>query len=133
MSYNLFLDDIRQPTACCNYIYPVQNRPLYYQKEWTIVRNYEEFVQMIEKQGLPELISFDHDLADVHYDPDARRETFEYKEKTGYECAKWLIEYCTNKNLVLPEFLIHSQNPIGAENIKLLLLNFKNHQRGTKT
>ena len=34
---------------------------------WTVVKNYRQFVEYITNNGLPEVISFDHDLADEHY------------------------------------------------------------------
>jgi hypothetical protein len=128
MGYNLFLDDVRQPQACCNYVYPVQDRPLYHQLEWEIVRNYEDFVLLIQDKGLPELVSFDHDLAEIHYVPGTWTEGFVYQEKTGYDCAKWLVDYCLENKTPLPKFLSHSMNPIGRERILSLLTNFKNHQ-----
>ncbi|MDP9961886.1 cyclic-phosphate processing receiver domain-containing protein [Chryseobacterium lathyri] len=69
-------------------------------------------------KGLPEMISFDHDLADIHY---LKPDSDEYAEKTGYECAKWLIEYCMDHYLDLPKFYCHSMNPVGKENILSLL------------
>ena len=74
------------------------------------VYDYEGFTEFISRNGLPDFISFDHDLG---------------WEKTGYDCAKWLVEFCLDKNLILPEFQVHSQNPVGKENIEALLNNFK--------
>ncbi|MDQ0066004.1 cyclic-phosphate processing receiver domain-containing protein [Chryseobacterium lathyri] len=71
-------------------------------------------------KGLPEMISFDRDLADIHY---LKPDSDEYAEKTGYECAKWLIEYCMDHYLDLPKFYCHSMNPVGKENILSLLKN----------
>ena len=122
MSYNLYLDDVREPWQSGNYVYPIDIRHHYRIKEWIIVRNYDSFVNYITEKGLPNLVSFDHDLADIHYDTDSYEESI---EKTGYDCAKWLIEYCVKNNKELPEFLVHSANPIGAENIKNILNNFK--------
>ena len=132
MSYNLFLDDIRVPNEVGNYIYPHELKATYRLLNWTIVRDYDEFIKLIEEQGLPDLVSFDHDLADVHYDPATWTETFTYKEKTGLDCAKWLIEYCINNKLKLPKYLVHSMNPVGRENIQKLLTNFKNKQNGNE-
>lgn len=47
-----------------------------------------------------------------------------YVEKTGYDCAKWLVEYCINNNKSLPKYAIQSANPVGRENINSLLTNF---------
>ncbi len=129
MSYNLFLDDIRTPGSTASYS-PVADKDLYLKLDWKIVRNYDEFVNLITLKGLPSLISFDHDLAEAHYDPSTWKENFSYLEKTGYDCAKWLITYCMDNNLKLPEFKVHSMNPVGKENIKQLLFNFKNQQNG---
>jgi len=44
-----------------------------------------------------------------------------FTEKTGYHCAKWLIDYCMDNNEELPkEIIIHSMNPYGSRNIKSL-------------
>jgi hypothetical protein len=48
-----------------------------------------------------------------------------FKEKTGYHCAKWLLEYCMDNSLDIPKVVfIHSMNPIGGENIKSLFSSF---------
>lgn len=117
MSYKLFLDDVRRPETTFHYMeLPVFNEP-----DWIIVRNYYAFISLIEKKGMPEVIAFDHDLADIHY----KKQVFNYDdedvERTGYHCAKWLIDYCMDNNLELPnEIIIHSMNPYGSKNIKSL-------------
>jgi len=45
-------------------------------------------------------------------------------EKTGYDSAKWLVDFCINNNLELPNYLCHSQNPVGKENILKYLDNY---------
>lgn len=123
--YLLYLDDVRQPS---------QTYSQTEDKEWVIVRSYDEFVDHIQKHGLPKFVSFDHDLADEHYrksmyDPDKHYSKYytdgTFKEKTGRECAKWLVEYCIEKSLDLPEFNVHSANPIGRENIRSLLESYQ--------
>jgi hypothetical protein len=94
-TYNLFLDDTRSP----------QN-----DKTWDVVRTHAEFIRTIERRGMPSLISFDHDLGE---------------KKSGYDCAKWLIEYCMKTSKELPEYRVHSQNPVGKANIRALLENYK--------
>lgn len=126
MGYNLFLDDIRQPSEPGNYMYPVDLRKIYRLQPWVLVRNYKEFTEYITENGLPDLVSFDHDLADIHYDPSTWTEGFKYHEETGYDCAKWLVEYCYENGLPLPEYLCHSMNPIGKQNILSYLDNYKN-------
>lgn len=126
MKYNLFLDDIRQPSEVGNYMLPVELRPQYRLDKWEIVRNYEQFVEIIEKHGLPDKISFDHDLADSHYDPKTWTEVFTYGEKTGCNCAEWLCKYCHEKGLKFPEYYVHSMNPVGKENIIGCIEGYKN-------
>jgi hypothetical protein len=123
MSYNLFLDDVRMPKDAFAYM----KLPIYTAIEWIVVRNYYAFVALIEGKGVPDIISFDHDLAIEHYDKQivegqSYDEIYDmFDEKTGYHCAKWLIEYCIDNNKKLPaEIYIHSMNPAGSMNIKSL-------------
>ena len=98
------------------------------------VKSYNEFIEWITKNGLPDGIAFDHDLADEHYVPEKYwgnyekdkeyQESQNYKEKTGYDCALWLTEYCMDNKLKLPKFSSHSANPVGRENIEKLLVSF---------
>lgn len=124
MNYNLFLDDIRMPKDAFGYMH----LPIYIQKEWIVVRNYHAFISLIEGKGVPEIISFDHDLADEHYDYQEHLDGDYYDimtEKTGYHCAKWLIDYCIDNNKELPAtILIHSMNPAGSMNIKSLFQSY---------
>lgn len=114
----LFLDDIRYPIDAHHYT----RQDIFLRADWHIVRNYKQFINRILENGLPDMISFDHDLADEHYlQPDSQQ----FIEKTGYDCAKWLTEYCMDNYLNLPDFFCHSMNPVGKENIERLLKNFK--------
>lgn len=134
--YNLFLDDYRIPYDCLGYVHSMGIRPdIYTKNKFKIVKNYEEFVKTIISKGLPDFISFDHDLADEHYTPKdywddydkskKYQEEQEYKEKTGMDCARWLINYCIDNDFELPNFEAHSMNPVGRNNIINLLSNFK--------
>lgn len=135
-NYNLFLDDIRMPADAGNYMYPVEVRPLYRLKEWVIARNYKQFVECIQTNGLPELVSFDHDLADEHYGLISKTDHLtweeyhlsEDREYTGLDCAKWMVDYCIENNQKLPQYLCHSMNPTGRENILIYLRNFEKTQ-----
>lgn len=131
----LFLDDIRNPKDCTRYM----NYSLIhlYNEEWTVVRSYNEFVKYIKDNGMPDLISFDHDLGmevalDAREKGMSKRKARELKqlEKTGYDCAKWLVDYCIDNNLYVCDFIVHSANPIGALNIHTLLDNFKKYTNG---
>jgi hypothetical protein len=112
----LFLDDIRLPTECTSYMHTRIGslNPIYLEK-WTVVRNYEEFCNTIEMfSDVLTHVSFDHDLADEHYDA---RNDEGYLEKTGYDCAKFLKQFYTENNLKLPILFVHSMNPVGTQNI----------------
>lgn len=69
-SYNLFLDDFRIPEDCAKYM---SNPEFYLNNKWVIVRDYDEFVKFIEKNGMPAVISFDHDLSDIDYYPEWKK------------------------------------------------------------
>lgn len=134
MKTYLFLDDFRNPMDCINYMrLRVDDSAMYSREKWIVVRNYEEFVNYITNKGLPYLISFDHDLADEHYDPSMYSGNYDdvaknFKEKTGMDCAKWLVDYCLDNEKQLPKFVVHSMNPAGTKNISSLLNDFKKFQ-----
>lgn len=126
----LFLDDIRNPEEA--FIYT--KNELFIKKNWVIVRNYNEFTDYIKRNGVPFFISFDHDLADTHYTPEHLWNDYNkskkwqsnqiHKEKTGYECAKWLVDFCIDNKIKCPQYFCHSMNPVGKDNILRLLNNF---------
>lgn len=121
--YNLFLDDYRIPVEAHHYTL----NKVYLTYDWVVVENYNEFVDYVSKNGMPRCVSFDHDLADVHYN---QQENPDYSdnstEKTGYHCAKWLIEYAIDNNIDIPEEIyIHSMNTVGRINIKSLFETYK--------
>lgn len=61
------------------------------------VKNFFEFRDWIQRNGLPDAICFDHDLGK--------------DSPNGYYCAKWLIRYCKDNNLSLPLWGSQSTNP----------------------
>ena len=90
----IYLDDLRTPSD----------------NSWFIIRNHHDFIHKISISfNQIECISFDHDLGE---------------EKTGFDCAKYLIEYCINNNLTPPQTYVHSANPVGRENIVSLINNY---------
>lgn len=118
----LFLDDIRHPSVCLGYMQSrVGQDVAEYKHDWVIVRNYKEFVNYLETEGLPDLVSFDHDLAEIHYNSALAQEVFQYEEETGADCARYLNSFCIESNLPIPKYFVHSMNPVGAENIKHIL------------
>ena len=124
--YNLYLDDFRSPIDSFYYL----GNPIYNILDWKIVRNYNEFVKMIQENGIPETISFDNDLADIHYENQSNINYDDCIEKTGYHCAKWLIDYCLDNKSMIPKtitILVHSMNPVGSKNIKSLFISYNKH------
>ncbi len=98
------------------------------------VLNYEEFIEWIRKNGLPQKICFDHDLGeDVAIKLVSKgvnkKKAREFKKlaKSGYDCAKWLVDYCIDHDLQIPDWNVQSANPVGKENINGLLNNAKKH------
>lgn len=108
MSWNLFLDDIRNPA------HGNANGDTY-----TIARSTADAKDMVEEMGVPKHISFDHDLGG---------------NDTAMEFVKWMIERdISNQGNSIPDnftFIVHSANPVGALNIQSLLNNYLNFKRG---
>lgn len=117
MKYKIYLDDVRTPID----------------SSWIVVRSYREFVNKVNELGLEniELISLDHDLG-----PSAMKEwvtnvVHNYKidydkivEKTGYDCAKWLVEQWLNGKPICDVYT-HSANAIGSANIMGYINNYR--------
>ena len=126
--YKLFIDDERNPSQVKWIDMPLG--------PWIIVRNYDAFVDYITKNGIPTHISFDHDLGESAYeefsaaynsDKIIRYENI--KEKTGYDCLKYLISRCDTLKSPIPNCTFHTMNPIGKENMeKYLECYLKNAQ-----
>lgn len=119
MTY-LFLDDMRMPTEVVGYD----------NIDWHIVRSYAEFESYINNYGMPDVISFDHDLVDAHYDVDWVEVYYEKTEPvpvqpTGLDCLKFLINrLIMNKPSTTSEWPMcaaHSTNPVGRYEIDKLL------------
>jgi hypothetical protein len=77
------------------------------------VLSYEEFIEWIRENGLPKKICFDHEVKKL--------------AKSGYDCAKWLVDYCIDHDTQIPYWNVQSANPVGKENINGLLINAKKH------
>jgi hypothetical protein len=121
-SYNLFLDD--DPNRIPHKLSWIE-LPLV---DWVIVRNYNDFVTTIQRDGIPLRVSFDHDLGDMaykEYDRAIKSDgQFNYdnvEEKTGYHAAQWLANYCVDNKIPIPQYYIHTRNPMGAMNIFSIL------------
>jgi len=122
----LYLDDVRTPKDPNNEW--VDGIP-----QWEVVRSYDEFVAHIKLHGLDayEVISLDHDLGDSamneYYNNVHPNYTLDYsniKEKTGMDCARWLVAESMTKGIPLPQIYTHSANPIGSANIMGYINNY---------
>lgn len=120
--YNLFLDDERSPSQAGVYM----KNNLYFDLTWIIVRDYNAFVKVILEKGMPVLVSFDHDLADIHYNPKTWTANFKYKEKTGKDCAIWLVNHCMDTGKEFPKWYVHSMNPVGGPSIASYITSYLN-------
>ena len=90
---HIWLDDCRMPN--------VSPKELIY---WT--RGYEGFVGTVKmlKDNISKcMVHFDHDLGEG---------------KNGYDCAKWLIDWCLENDYGVPDYDIQSANPVGRQNIE---------------
>lgn len=96
--YRLFVDDER---------YPVED-------DWIIARSYEDAMWYVNNRGIPDYISFDHDLG---------------TEKTGYDLAKSLCEVLMDTGAPMFSYYVHSQNPVGKTNIQNYLEGFMAWQK----
>jgi hypothetical protein len=132
MKKKIYLDDVRTPVNT----------------DWVVVRSYDEFVEKVKEIGLLgiDVISLDHDLGDTamdeYYNNVSPNYTLDYThitEKTGMDCAKWLVNYFYDTNpfwddfsrskkkteeFPFPKVYTHSANPIGSANIMGYINNF---------
>ena len=93
----VYLDDLREPKGQYD----------------IILRSYDAFVEYVKSVGEKigdHYISFDHDLGE---------------EMSGYDCAKFLINWCLDNEYDVPDYNIHSANPVGTENIESLFKTYK--------
>jgi hypothetical protein len=113
----LYLDDVRTPKA----------------DNWEVVRNYDDFVSHIKLHGLDkyEVISLDHDLGEgamieyyTNVKPNYELNYSRIPEKTGMDCARFLVAESMNTKIPLPQIYVHSANPIGAANIMGYVNNY---------
>jgi hypothetical protein len=115
MTYNLFIDDERDP-----FHVTWGNDQVHYKNgDWIIARNWYDVLEIIVSLGFPNMISFDHDLGE--------------DTKSGYEIAKNICDLVMDANYELPEdfqYFVHSKNPVGKQNIEMFMNNFLNHMKG---
>lgn len=107
----VWLDDIRDPKSSD---YLLRYAPQFYYDGGDVIwlKNYHDFTEWIHENGVPDMVCFDHDLGE---------------EKSGYDAAKFLIQWCFEGDLKLPDWNVQSANPVGVHNINQLMNNAKKH------
>ena len=96
---HIWLDDFRAP-----------NIPQDETIAW--VKGYDSFVEQVKVFGKDIsnwIVHFDHDLGG---------------EKDGYDCAKWLVDWCIENEFTVPDYDIQSSNPVGRENINSVFKSY---------
>lgn len=123
----LWLDDIRNPVEnkWKRWIKENVNYSGVLEIHW--VKDYTQFVSWVLQHGLPFVVCFDHDIMLEHYmyRPEEEFKNIEWAEN-GYDCAKWMVDFCKKNNLPFPRYAVQSANPEGKEKIIGLIQNFKN-------
>ena len=104
----LFIDNHRFPSEID---WMEDDSRVYIVEDWDIVRDYDEFVNYIDATGVPSVVSFGYKLS---------------KNKTGYNCAEYLIEYCIRYDVMPPVQLCHSKHKSGKKKINVLWDKFIN-------
>ncbi|MBS49817.1 MAG: hypothetical protein CMN60_20740 [Sphingobium sp.] len=117
MRKGIFLDDERN-------VADVVWVSLWQDVEWTVVRTYDDFVDAVLDvvQSEEECVySFDHDIQDFKEGRGRR------VERTGHDCLKFMCEEYIAAELPLPPIMIHTRNPIGAENMQASYEHYRNY------
>ena len=102
MSYILFLDDERSVDMVDQSSWPV-DLPV------RIARSSTEAIQIVEQYGMPVFCAFDHDLGG---------------DDTTMRFLRFLSSIVEDQN-DLPDFAVHSANPVGAMNIVAFMTSWR--------
>ena len=95
---HIWLDDVRLPN--------IPGESVVWVKDYT---SFMAQVKSLGKDISDCIIHFDHDLGG---------------DKDGYDCAKWLIDWCIENNYQAPDYDIQSANPVGRENIESIFKTY---------
>jgi len=90
-----------------------------YNANFIWVKNIYQFIDYVEKNGIPQFVSFDHDLNNRGGGEGLSDE--QKINNNGVNCAKWLVNYCKQNNQPLPKFYVHSANPKHGPEINRVL------------
>ena len=92
--YRMFIDDIRNPPP----------------GDWVVVRSSSEALEYIQTNGMPEFISFDHDLGG---------------DDTTMVFLRSLVKSLWDGTNNIPDYTVHSANPVGSKNIVSFMESWK--------
>lgn len=110
----VFLDDLRYKDDVTWIKYPE-----YFQLK--TLRNFEQFKSHIDSLSALDIensiFSFDHDLGDFNQNN---------YELNGMTCCKYLVDKCIDLNVNYINFVVHSFNPVGKENIESYINQYNN-------
>ena len=113
----LWVDDIRDPFSNMygSFILKalgISSYPNDTQITW--VKNFAGFCNTIENEDMYDVIFFDHDLGE---------------EESGKDCANFLIDYCIDNNIDVPQCYSQSSNPVGRKNILSYIESYEKIKR----
>lgn len=114
--YNYFSKNSNSGAWLRNHDYYANNVFNRYNPNFIWVKNLKEFEDYIINNGLPNMVSFDHDIKPKKY---------EGEHENGADVANWLVNYCKQNKLKLPWCFAHSANKNGIERINQIINNYK--------
>lgn len=112
MSFNMFIDDMRLPhdDECVE-------SGINLNVDWVIIRDTRDAISTVKATGrMPDRLALDHDLGEL---PDGTVDTVPV-------FLKWLAnEFYFEVGGKIPEYTIHSANPVGAANMRSFMESWK--------
>ena len=100
----LWIDDDARTPHMMRFRYPPDD-------SWTIAVSSQEAIAVVKEKGFPDELGLDHDLG---------------RHDTVMRFLNWLM-LTYGEDHPPPPCEIHTQNPVGAENIQALLNTWKNY------
>lgn len=111
MSYNLFIDDMRNPVDSACVISGINLT-----KDWVVVRSTKKAMEYVDANGMPERLALDHDLG--------LNEDGTVDEVSTF--ITWLIHFVWDGRIEsIPSWTIHSSNPEGCANMSSKLRSWR--------
>lgn len=112
MNHYIYIDDIRENDTWYNHHLSREN--------WMshICRTYQQTIDLIQAilysgESASFILDLDHDLGEGN-------EIDDTLAPSGYDICKWIVE----NQIPLVGFHIHSMNPVGAQNMRQLLMHY---------